>query len=305
MRLPWRTFPDFLAEHLSGKVQKITVNAGFNCPNRSGQVGRGGCIYCNNASFSPATTASAEISAQIEAGKTFFARKYKDMRYLAYFQSYTPTNAPVEAIMSMLRQAAEAQDVAGVVVGTRPDCMPEALVEQLAALSARCFVMVELGAETSHDSTLEAINRCHTWRQTVDAVERTAAAGLPVGLHLINGLPGESEEMIMQTVDAVNSLPVDVVKFHQLQVVRGTELARRWMRGEVRIREYTPEDYLSLCEAILGRLRADIAIDRFVSQSPSEMLLYPRWGIKNYQFTEALARRLTLAVADASGGRRG
>lgn len=290
---PWRDFADFLAGYFPGKMQKLAVNASLGCPNRDGTVGRGGCIYCLNASFTPAyCRAGAGIRAQLEAGKRFFARKYPHMRYLAYFQAYTSTHGMVDKVLPMYEEALGTEGVDGLIIGTRPDCMPPQLLDGLARMGRGRFVMVEYGAESSHDATLKLINRCHTWEQTVDAVRRTAAAGLPVGLHLINGLPGEDDAMILQTVDAVSALPVNTVKFHQLQVLRGTPLARMVERGELAVRGWTVEEYADLCAHILGRLRPDIAVERFVSQAPPDMLLSPRWGIKNHEFSDMLRRRL-------------
>lgn len=292
--VPYRTFADFLAERFSGKMQKLTVDAGFTCPNRDGTVGTGGCIYCNNSSFTPQNGRGAPVAQQIAAAKSFFARKYPQMRYLAYFQSYTGTHAPVPALLKLYREALAQPQVDGIIIGTRPDCMPDPLLAELKAMKRSTFVMVEYGAESSHNATLEVINRCHTWEQTVDAVERTAAAGIETGLHLINGLPGETPDMMLATVDAVNALPMDVVKFHQMQIVRGTELARRYERGEANVWEFSVESYLDLCVEIVRRLRGDIAIERFVSQSPASMLISPRWGLKNYEFTARLLKKLTL-----------
>lgn len=285
------TFADFLAGHFDCKMQKLSVNAGFSCPNRDGSKGRGGCTYCNNASFSPAYTRGLRsVTEQVEEGKRFFARKYPDMRYLAYFQSYTSTNtADLDRLMAMYDEACAVDGVDGVIIGTRPDCMPDALLDRLRSLP---WVMVEYGAESAHDATLARINRCHTWADTADAVRRTHDAGIPCGLHLINGLPGEDEEMMFATVDAVNALPVDVVKFHQLQLLRGTRMAEDVERGLYDITRYTPEEYARLCVRLLGRLRPDIAVERFVSQSPPELLIYPRWGLKNYQFTQLVINLL-------------
>nr|WP_301203336.1 TIGR01212 family radical SAM protein [Muribaculum intestinale] len=285
------TFADFLAGHFDCKMQKLSVNAGFSCPNRDGSKGRGGCTYCNNASFSPAYTRGLRsVTEQVEEGKRFFARKYPDMRYLAYFQSYTSTNtADLDRLMAMYDEACAVDGVDGVIIGTRPDCMPDALLDRLRSLP---WVMVEYGAESAHDATLARINRCHTWADTADAVRRTHDAGIPCGLHLINGLPGEDEEMMLETVDAVNALPVDVVKFHQLQLLRGTRMAEDVERGLYDIIRYTPEEYARLCVRLLGRLRPDIAVERFVSQSPPELLIYPRWGLKNYQFTQLVINLL-------------
>ena len=199
----YKDFADFLAGHFVGKMQKLSVNAGFSCPNRDGTVGRGGCTYCNNVSFSPAyCRGSQSVTAQLEEGKRFFGRKYPQMRYLAYFQSYTSTHgSDADRLMALYEEACGVDGVDGVIIGTRPDCMPDALLAKLQKLP---WVMVEYGAESAHDVTLERVNRCHTWADTADAVRRTHDAGIPVGLHLINGLPGENEDMILATVDAVN-----------------------------------------------------------------------------------------------------
>lgn len=288
---PYRDFSDYLAERFPCKMQKISVNAGFTCPNRDGSKGTGGCTYCNNRTFSPEYTLKAPgVREQLERGKEFFARKYPEMRYLAYFQSYTGTyGESVDQLMEMYSEALGVDGVDGLIIGTRPDCVPDELLERLARLP---YVMIEFGAESSHDSTLEAINRCHSWADTVDAVTRTAAAGIPVGLHLIMGLPGETQEMMLETIDRVNELPVATVKFHQLQLIRGTRLAAQVASGELSVAQFTPEEYATLCARIARRLRPDIAIERFVSQSPDNLLISPRWGLKNYQFTELVKREL-------------
>lgn len=290
----YKYFSDFLAEHFRGKMQKLSVDAGFSCPNRDGTVGTGGCTYCNNLSFSPGYCRPVKgVAGQLEEGKRFFARKYPAMRYLAYFQSYTSTHsADIGRLMDMYHEACAVDGVDGVIIGTRPDCMPDALLERLGTLP---WAMVEYGAESSHDATLARVNRCHTWADTVDAVRRTHAAGIPCGLHIINGLPGEDEAMMLATVDAVNALPVDVVKFHQLQLIRGTRMAADVGRGLYDVTRFTPESYARLCAAIVKRLRPDIAIERFVSQSPPELLIYPRWGLKNYQFTEIVNKEIERA----------
>ncbi len=291
---PYRDFADFLAEHFDCKMQKLAVNAGLSCPNRDGTLGRGGCTYCLNSSFNPDYCRQGlSVAEQIEQGKAFFGRKYPQMRYLAYFQTYTGTNADVGRLMTLYREALAADKVDGLIIGTRPDCISAELLAELKQLARERFVMIEYGAESSHDSTLAAVNRCHTWGATVDAVGRTAEAGIPVGIHLINGLPGEDEEMILRTVDAVNRLPVDVVKFHQLQLLRGTVLARQVADGELTVARWTADDYADLCAKIIRRLRKDIAIERFVSQSPDNLLISPRWGLKNHEFTNRLLQKLS------------
>lgn len=263
------------------------------CPNRDGSKGTGGCIYCNNSAFSPDYTLHRySVASQIARGKEFFSRKYPQMKFLAYFQSYTSTNAPAETVLGMIREALRQPDIEGVVIGTRPDCIPQTLLDELREISRERFVMIEYGAESANDSTLRLINRCHTWHDTVDAVRRTTEAGIPVGLHFILGLPGEGERDMMHTVDEINLLPVSTLKFHQLQVVRGTTLADMIKHGTCSLAEMTPEEYIDLCCRILARLRDDIVVERFVSQAPEGLLISPRWGLKNYQFADLLRRRL-------------
>lgn len=288
----YRDFSDFLKEHFDVKVQKITVNAGFTCPNRDGTKGRGGCTYCNNQSFNPEYCRPAlSVREQLERGKEFFARKYPQMKYLAYFQAYTNTHSDdIDRLMRLYEEALGTSDVVGLIIGTRPDCMPQELLDRLAGLGK--WVMVEYGAESACDRTLELVNRCHTWADTADAVRRTHETGIPCGLHLIMGLPGEDEDVMLSTIDRVNELPVDTVKIHQLQLVRGTRMARDVEAGLYDIPRFTAEEYADLCVRLLRRLRKDIAVERFVSQSPSELLIYPRWGLKNYQFTNLLNNRL-------------
>lgn len=293
MAKPYRDFSDFLAEHFSGKIQKISINAGFTCPNRDGTVGTGGCTYCNNQTFNPSYCApTLTVTEQLEEGKRFFARKYPEMRYLAYFQAYTNTYGDVKRLRALYEEALAVDGVVGLIIGTRPDCMPDVLLDYLESLSRRCFVLVEYGAETSHNSTLALINRCHTWEQTVDAVTRTVARGIHVGLHFIMGLPGETVDMMLQSVDALSRLPVDTVKFHQLQIIRGTRLARDIEKGLYDVPRMTVEEYIDLCAKIVRRINPTIAIERFTSQSPEELLIYPKWGLKNYQFVNLLNGRL-------------
>lgn len=284
-----RDFPDFLAGHFPWKMQKLGIDAGFTCPNRDGTIGYGGCSYCNNRSFSPGyCRETRSIAGQLEMGKKFFGAKYPDMKYLAYFQAYTNTHHPdTDHLMTLYREACDVEDVKGVIIGTRPDCVTPGLLARLKSLP---WVMMEYGAESSHDTTLERVNRGHTWADTVRAVTMTAEAGIPVGLHLIMGLPGETRDDMLTTIERVNRLPVDTVKIHQLQLIKGTRMAADVESGLYDITRFTPEEYAALCVDIAGILRGDIAIERFVSQSPPDLLIYPRWGLKNYQFVHLLEK---------------
>ena len=292
--LPYKDFSAFMSRYFPGrKMQKLAINAGFSCPNRDGTIGRGGCTYCLNSSFNPSyCQPTLSVTEQIEEGKKFFSHKYPSMEYLAYFQAYTNTHGELSRLLALYREALSVSGIRGIIIGTRPDCMPDELLAALAQMSKTHFVMIEYGAETSHNATLERINRCHTWEDTVNAVRRTADAGLPVGLHLIMGLPGETTEDMLATIDSINLLPVDVIKIHQLQLIKGTRMATDVEHGLYDIPRYTVDEYLDLCVRVVERLRPDIAIERFASSSPKELLIYPRWGLKNYQFTNLLHNRL-------------
>ncbi|MCH5319703.1 MAG: TIGR01212 family radical SAM protein [Paramuribaculum sp.] len=294
---PYRDFADFISGFFKGKIQKISVNAALGCPNRDGTIGTGGCTYCNNAAFSPAYTQSLRpIATQLEEGKSFFRRKYPVMKFLCYSQSYTGTHGTIEKLIPLYKQALSVKDVEGLIIATRPDCVPDQLMDELKKLSMHKFIMFEFGAESSHDSTLLRINRCHTWQDTCDAVLRVKNEGFPVGLHLINGLPGEDESMILETVRKVNTLPIDIVKFHQLQVIRNTRLHQDLLKGLYTVPIWNVNEYIALCCKIIRLLRKDIAIERFVSQSPDELLVSPRWGLKNYEFTHLLHKSLSESI---------
>lgn len=291
----YKDFADFLTEHFpEQKMQKLTIDAGFSCPNRDGTLSRGGCAYCNNNSFSPGSHGGRNItpiSDQIEQSKYFFRRKYPTMRYIAYFQSYTNTHCELSRLLTLYDEALSAEGVDGIIIGTRPDCLPDALLEALAQRRREGkWIMIELGAESSHDSTLELVNRCHSWQTTVDAVAKVRKAGLPVGLHLIMGLPGETHEMMLETVKRTAALHPDTVKFHQLQIIKGSKMAEEWRKGNI-FELFTPETYIPLCREIISILTTDspaTAIERFTSQSPDDLLIAPRWGLKNYQFVNRL-----------------
>lgn len=286
-------YATFLARHFTTKVQKLSVNAGFTCPNRDGRLGRGGCTYCNNASFTPGYCAGGEdVRQQLERGKAFFGKKYPEMKYLAYFQSYTNTYDTPERLAGFYEEALSVPDVVGLVVGTRPDCMPEAVLDRLAEMARRSFVLVEYGVETTDNATLRRINRGHTFECAAQAVERTAARGIPVGAHLILGLPGETREAMVERAGEMSRLPLDTLKLHQLQILRGTRMAVEFERSPEDFVSFTAESYAGTVVDFLERLRPDMAVERFTSQSPRDLLVWPDWGLKNYEFTALVKREL-------------
>ena len=292
----YREYSDYLAERFDRKMQKLTVNAGFTCPNRDGTKGWGGCTYCNNQAFNPTFAERGDsITEQLTKAKAFFARKYPDMHYLAYFQAYTNTHSSsISRLMDMYHEALAVENVDGLIIGTRPDCVSDELLEKLAELNTfPGRVVIEYGAESSFDETLERINRCHTWAETVEATQKTVAKGIDVGLHFILGLPGETEEMMLETVRRLSALPVSTVKFHQLQVIRGTRLAKDVQQGLYDVKTFTVDEYIALCCKIVRCINPQIAIERFTSQSPDELLISPRWGLKNYEFVHRLNKKLS------------
>lgn len=289
----YRDFADFLNEHFDGKVQKISLHAGFTCPNRDGSIGVGGCTYCNNQTFSPDYCHTGKsITRQLDEGVAFFARKYPAMRYLAYFQAYTNTYGELEELKRKYEEALAHPGVVGLIIGTRPDCMPADLLDYLADLSRRTFVLVEYGVESTSDETLRRINRGHDFATSVDAIRRTSAAGVLVGAHMILGLPGESREMMLKHARSLSQLPLDTLKLHQLQLIRHTRMAREYEMSPQDFHLYGVDEYIDLAIDFAERLSPSIAIERFVSQSPAELLIAPRWGLKNHEFTARLLRRM-------------
>lgn len=290
-----KTYGDYLNKIFPGiKVQKLSVDAGFSCPNRDGSIATGGCIYCRNDSFSPSyCSASDSVADQIQKGKLFFSRKYPDMKYLAYFQSYTGTyNKPIDELKSLYYEALSQKDVLGLVIATRPDCINDGIASLLADINKSFPVFVEFGAETSHDHTLRLINRNHTWRDVELSVTKIANEGIHCGIHLIAGLPGEDREMILETVRKTVALPVETIKLHQLQVLKGTPLLDMVENNIITIPEFSLEEYLQLCAEIVKMAPPEIIIERFLAQAPSHLVVYPSWGLKNYQFMYKLAETI-------------
>lgn len=295
MQMPnrYHDLSGFLAEKFPFKVQKISINAGFTCPNRDGTVGYGGCTYCNNQTFNPEyCKTDKSVVQQLEEGKRFFAKKYRDMKYLAYFQAYTNTYGKPDELARMYEEALSVDDVVGVVIGTRPDCMPDELLDYLAKLNKRTFLVVEYGVESIYNETLKRINRGHDYQTSVETILRTAKKGILVGIHLILGLPGESREQILGEAEEASRLPVISLKLHQLQLIRGTRMAKEYAEHPEQFHLYTADEYVELVVDFLERLRSDMVVDRFVSQSPKSLLIAPDWGMKNFEFTEKVKKRL-------------
>lgn len=338
-----RTLSQYFAEVFGPdvRVRKIGVNASLGCPNRDGTVGRSGCIYCNNAAFTPGYAmddgAGSDVCSgndqgligrQLEAGIRFYSLKEKADAYLAYFQSYSNTYGDTQRLIRLYEEALAHPGVRGLIIATRPDCLADDLLDYFqhrfgacaqtdisagtAALSGdrKPFLMIELGVESTLDRTLAAIHRGHDWACAKSAIQRIASRGIPVGVHLIIGLPGEGLEDYRRHIREISALPVTSLKLHQLQVIRGTELEKIWRQGlcggdagasanvgaiadsttAADLRLLSAREYADVLRDILPLLREDIVVDRLVSESPSSLLLAPRWGLKPSQFAALLER---------------
>ena len=287
-----RDIGSWFRQQLGGRVQKLSVSSGVSCPNRDGSLGTDGCTFCLNQAFTPSyADPSLSITRQLEAGKQFFAKKTasKRVRYLAYFQSYSNTYAPLSELERIYEEALSVRDVAGLVIATRPDCITPALLDYLERLSRRTFLLIEYGIESANDDTLRRIHRGHTFKQSQQAVCLTAERGIRVGGHIILGFPWEERPELMRQADLIAQLPLTTLKLHQLQIIRGTEMARQYEAHPWPMP--TAQEYADLVAEYVGRLPQSLILDRFVSQSPPQMVIAPRWGIKSSEFDKLLQGR--------------
>ncbi len=284
---PFYSLATYNKQKFGGRIQKISVNAGFTCPNRDGTVARGGCIYCNNQSFTPSYCVEDEsITGQIEKGIAFMQKRYKRAKkFIAYFQSFSNTYAPLATLENYYQQALAHPQISGLAISTRPDCIDEPVAALLQQLAEKVIVQIELGIESTYDETLKFINRGHNYEQTRTAYQLLKNRGLHLGGHLIIGLPGESDKMILAQMDRINELPIDSIKFHQLQIVKHTKLAKIYSGDPKMFSLFTLERYLELMVQMIERLRPGIAIERLVSESPPHLKIAPDWGhIRSDQF---------------------
>ena len=293
MKIRYLNYNQVLKTEFAERVQKISINAGFTCPNRDGSKGNGGCTYCNNQTFSPEyCKPDKTVSEQVKEGIDFFHHKYKAQHYLAYFQSYTNTYDSLDKLKIIYEEALSYPAVIGLVVGTRPDCVNAVLLDYFAQLAKKYYVMIEYGIESTNDETLKFINRGHDFACAENAIRETAKRGIRTGAHIILGLPGESRETILSHADKLSELPIDTLKIHQLQLVRGTKMAQQYAEHPEWFNLYSADEYIDLVIDFLEKLNPNIAVERFVSQSPKELLLAPEWGLKNFEFTAKIEKKL-------------
>ncbi len=295
MEKRYNSFTGYFKEKYGCRLQKIVIDAGFTCPNRDGKVGRGGCTYCNNAAFHPNySTPDKSILTQLNEGIEFHKGRYRNTEnYLAYFQSYSNTYAPLEDLKKLYDQALAHPQVRGIVVGTRPDCVDDEKLDYFQKLGEEKIVIIEYGIESCYDKTLERINRGHNYETAVKAVEATAKRGIFQGAHFIFGLPGETMDDLMGMASLINELPLDTAKFHQLQIIKGTAMEREHIAKPQDFINFTLDEYIDFFVDFLERLRPSLYIERFAGEVPPRFVNSTPWGlIRNTELLRLLEQRL-------------
>jgi radical SAM protein (TIGR01212 family) len=301
MSYPWNhnrrynAFAPYFKGLFGERVQKISVDAGFTCPNRDGTKGRGGCTYCNNNAFNPSYCHPEKpLEQQIREGIEFHRVRYRRAnKYLVYFQPYSNTYAPLERLKELYETALKQPGVIGLVIGTRPDCVDREKLKYLSELSKDYYITIEYGVESIYNKTLERINRQHTYEESVQAVELSREFNLHTGAHFIFGLPGESREMMMESVHEINKLPLNSIKFHQLQIVEGTTMAKDYARRPEDYDLFSFEEYIDFIIRFTEQLNPAFIIERFAGEVPPRFLAGPGWGlIRNDQINVAIEKEL-------------
>jgi len=298
---PWgdtrrfNSYSRYFKELFGGRIQKVAVNAGFTCPNRDGATSYRGCTFCNNNAFTPSYCNPVKsVSAQIEEGIEFHSRRYKDAeRYIVYFQSFSNTYAPLDKLIEIYSQAFDNEKIIGIIIGTRPDCIDEAKLDYFAELSREKYVAIEYGVESCYDETLRIINRGHDFQCAADAVKSTAERGIHTGAHFILGLPGETEEMMIDQTVKINRLPLDTVKFHQLQIFKDTAMGEQYLKDPDTFRLFELEEYIAFFSQVLIRLCPDLVVERFAGEAPPRYHIGHKWGlVRNEQLIIMLEKYL-------------
>jgi radical SAM protein (TIGR01212 family) len=281
----------FFRKRFNGRVQKVVVNAGFTCPNRDGSKGSGGCTYCDNEAFSPSYCKPSEsIATQILKGIEFHKVRYRRAKkFLAYFQPFSNTYAPLSRLRSLYEEALSFPEVVGIVIGTRPDCISDELLDYLAGLNRRSFIQIEYGLESVYEETLLRINRCHTFAEGVSVLEKTHKLGISTGAHFIFGLPGETPEMLEKYAGIISRLPLDNVKFHQLQIIRGTRMEKEFHDKPEDFHSFSLDGYIDFIINMLEVLNPGISVERFAGEVPPRFIAARNWGLIRY---DEVARRI-------------
>ena len=296
MTYPWgdnlrfNSYSNSFTKQFGGRVQKISIDAGFSCPNRDGKLSTGGCTFCSNAAFNPSyCKPEKSIRQQIEEGIEFHQRRYRRAnKYLAYFQPFSNTYKPLEELKGIYRQALEIPEIAGIVIGTRPDLIDEQILQYLSEIQQTHYVMLEYGVESIYDETLLRVNRGHDFATAERAIRLTALYGIPCGAHFIFGLPGETKAMMLDAADIISRLPLTTVKFHQLQIFKDTKMAEEYQQHPENFHLFDLEEYIDFVIDFAERLNPDIVIERFAGEVPPRYLVSEPW--MKLRYDEVLAR---------------
>ena len=285
------SFGSFLKKKFPFKVYKIPVNGGFTCPNIDGKSGAGGCVYCANESFSPnVKNGQRSIKEQVIAGKEFVRKRYGAEKFIVYFQSFTNTYGNVEILKDRYEQALEEDDIIGISIGTRPDCVSGEILDLIKSYAKDLHVWIEYGIQTVHDRTLLKLNRGHTFKDSEDAVNRTKGLGIFICLHVILGLPGEDWEDMKETADVVSSWGVDGVKIHHLYIAKNTALAEDYFLGKVKT--LTLDEYVKLAANFLEHISPNITIQRLMGDTHGKLLISPVWSVTKSKIVELINHEL-------------
>ena len=291
----FNAYSNYFRKVFGERVQKLSIDAGFTCPNRDGTKGRGGCTYCNNDAFNPSyCDPSKSVEQQIREGMEFHAWRYKKPgKYLAYFQPYSNTYAPLSQLKQLYEQALKFPEIAGLVIGTRPDCIDDEKLEYFSQLSKTHYVIIEYGIESCYDKTLERINRGHSFQESKEAIIKTADAGLKTGAHIIFGLPGESRKEMMAEAAILSELPLSNIKFHQLQIIKGTKMEKEYQQYPDNFNFFSLEEYISFICNFIERLNPQFIIERFAGEVPPRFRVDPGWGnVRNEKIVEMVEEEL-------------
>jgi len=294
MKKTLNLYSEYLREKFGQRIQKIPLYSGATCPNRDGSKGYGGCTFCNNDAFMPTyTRIEPTLTEQLNKGLTFFREKYETNLFIAYFQSYTSTFTAIEHFKNQVYECLQHQDIKGITIGTRPDCMPDELLEFLTEISKKTYLCIEYGAESIYENCLKTTNRCHTWQESVETITKTAEKGIETGVHLIFGLPEEPENIAIETAETISKLPIYLLKLHQLQILKGTTMGHHFLKKENAIKTMTLDEYIKITTTFLEHLNPSILIDRLSTESPVDMVLAPHWGgVRHYEVKHKIESEL-------------
>jgi len=301
MNYPWghnkryNSYPEYFKKQFGERIQKISVDAGFTCPNRDGTLAYGGCTYCDNDAFNPSyCLPDKSVTQQISEGIEFHAKRYRRAnKFLVYFQAYSNTYASIDHLKKLYSEALSYPGIIGLVIGSRPDCIDDEKLNYFRELSERYYIIIEYGIESCYNKTLETINRQHTFEQSVDAIQRTAAAGIKTGAHIIFGLPDETREQMLNEAEILSSLPINNIKFHQLQIVKNTPIEKAFKKNPERFKLFGLDEYIEFIIKFIERMNPEFIIERFTGEMPPRFISVPNWGlIRNDQVNRLIEKEL-------------